>query len=307
MIRNRAGQQPEAAEIFSQRPERTVMSDADTTSEIAKLLAEALIGEVVPPPFGALVIGVIFPSGGLPSYFSQVYAEMKKIVKQEVTADRIATIDGKVNGTQQFIRDSYTPLKNDPKKTAQEKFNAITPFVDDLYQNVVATLRDDRYAQPGFPVFLIGASVHLALIQEQAFTDPDHQADPSKSSYAQAVKNDARDSADFAAGVWPKIVAARRAAIVLKSPASWGDAVEEAPFPPVNRTCWRWEDELTGEHGPNHVGFTASAPEQRAAAEAEIPPRQDAVVGALISDLGNPDTIIANWRKLITTPLPGRS
>jgi hypothetical protein len=282
------------------------MSDV-TTSEIAKLLAEALIGEVVPPPFGALIMGVIFPSGGLPSYFDQVYAEITKFVKQEVTADTIATIDGKVNGTQQYVRDTYTPLKNDPQRTAQQKFNAITPYVNDLYQNVVATLQQSLFAQPGFSVFLVGAGVHLALIQEQAFTDPDHQADPSKSPYAQAVSKNAQGYVSYATTTWANVAQARRNNIKLTSPSSWGDEGEATVYPPVNRVCWRWEDELTGEHGPNHVGYTASSPEQQAAAQAEIPPQQNAVVGALISDLGDPDTIIANWRKLIPTPLPGRS
>ena len=282
------------------------MSDADTTSEIAELLATALIGEEVPPPFGALILGVIFPSGGLPSYFDQVYAEMKKIVKQEVTADRIATIDGKVNGTQQFVRDTYAPLKKDTKKTAKEKFDAITPYVNGLYQDVVATLRDERYAQPGFSVFLVGASVHLSLIQEQAYTDPDHQDDPSQSPFAQAVSNNAKDYADFAATTWPKIVAARRAAITLTRPDHWDRREEATPgFPPIYYTCWRWEDAVSGETGPNHVGVK-EAPDERDAAQAEIPPRQDAVVATLTTNLGVPDTIIANWRKLIASPLPSK-
>lgn len=282
------------------------MSDV-TTSEIAKLLAEALIGEVVPPPFGALILGVIFPTGGLPSYFDQVYAEITKIVKQEVTTNTIAVIDGKVTGTQQYVRDTYTPLKNNPQTTAQQKFTAITPYVNDLYQNVVATLQQSQFAQPGFSVFLVGAGVHLALLQEQAFVDPDHQGHPSKSPYAQAVSNNAQGYVSFATTNWAAVTQARRNNIILTSPSSWGDEGEATVYPPVNRVCWRWEDQLTGDHGPNHVGYTASSPEQKAAAEAEIPPQQDLVVADLDHDLGGVETIIANWNTLIKTPLPGLS
>ena len=145
------------------------------------------------------------------------------------------------------------------------------------------------------------------MLQEQAFVDPDHPGDPSKSPYAKAVSNNAQGYVSYATTTWANLAQARRNNIILTSPSSWGDPVEEAGYPPVERVCWRWEDELTGAHGPNHVGYTSSSPEQRAAAQAEIPPQQNAVVGALTSDLGDPDTIIANWRTLITTPLPPQS
>lgn len=284
-----------------------VMADGNTTSEIAKLLSEALIGEVVPPPFGALIIGLIFPSGGLPSYFDQVYAEISKIVNQTVTANTIATIDGKVNGTRQYVRDTYTPLKSDPKTTAQQKFDAITPYVNDLYQNVVATLQEDLFAQPGFSVFLMGASVHLALLQEQAFVDPNHQGDPSSSPYATAVSNNARGYVSFATKNWADVMQARRNNIILDRPDYWNDALEQIPpgYPPIYYTCWRWKDTLTGGHGPNHVGVK-EAPDQRQQALAEIPPQQNAVVAQLDSTLGGVETIIANWNTLIQTPLPGK-
>jgi hypothetical protein len=197
------------------------MSD---TGEIAEGLASALLGKLgVPNAIGALILDQIFPSGGLPSYFAEVYAEITKIVNQAVTADTIAVVDGKVNGTQQFVRDVYTPLKKDPAKTPQDRFNAINPFDNDLYENVVATLRDERYAQPGFSVFLIGAGVHLSVLQELAFTDPEHQDNPANSPYAKATSSAAQTYADFAAATWLKVAQARRDAITLAHLFHWAE------------------------------------------------------------------------------------
>ena len=88
---------------------------------MAQAMALAVAGEAgVPGEIGALVMNMAFPSGGLPSYFTEVSAEIKKIVNQALLDSDIAKINGTINGTQQFVKNQYTPEKADPKRSPAE-------------------------------------------------------------------------------------------------------------------------------------------------------------------------------------------
>lgn len=283
-----------------------------STGQIAESLAAALIGKLpIPGPIGALILNSIFPSGGLPSYFSEVYAQIRQIVQQEVTQDDIDLINGKVNGIQNWVATSYTPMKNDPAKTPTERLAALTPFVDDLFENVIGILTQERYAKPGFSVFLIAAGVHLSLLQEQAINDPDHQDDPSKSPYAQTVALNATNYADFIDRLWPGLLAGRGAQVSLQ------EEVEKLAGPILGlvyfRWTWWWADALTGATGPTQqVGPTdiefdqnSAAQAAKAAVQAQCQAQSTSAQTDFTVSLGHPATISQNFRSLAAAPFSG--
>jgi hypothetical protein len=280
-----------------------------STGQIAQSLAAAVIGKLpIPGPFGALIMSSIFPSGGLPSYFNQVYQQIRQIVREEITQDDIDLINGKVNGIQNWIATTYTSLKLDPARTPSELLAALTPFVDDLFENVIGVLTQEHYAQPGFSVFLIAAGVHLSLLQEQALNDPDHQDEPSDSPFARSAALNAANYADFIDKHWPDLLAGRGNQVSLQENEEKlaGGVLGLIYY----RWTWWWADALTGATGPSSkVGPTdiefddnQQAQDTKAAVQAQCTAQAAVAQADFTSSLGDPATISQNFRTLAADP-----
>jgi hypothetical protein len=124
-------------------------------------------------------------------------------------------INGKINGTEGFLCNDYMPRKKAGAKK-KELHKELKHWVDDFYETVTYPLQTDYYRIPGFAVFLVGASTHLALLQEMAMVDPD-AASPQASSYAQSVMKQAGDYLNMAKSTWNDILKKRLGFVELKA------------------------------------------------------------------------------------------
>jgi hypothetical protein len=277
------------------------MADDDfSVSSMAKGIADGILSTAA-GDLGALIINAIFPpSNDPPAYFDQVYAQITQIVDQALTQNDITMISGALNGVQVWVRDTYTSMKADTTLPASELHSELQPFVDSMIESVIGPLMTDPLAQPGFSVFLLAAGVHLSLVQEQAYTDPAHQTRGGyDSSFAKSVKKYAQQYHDFIALTWPKIKTARTNAI---SAVQWNAPIVILAAEPGFAS---WADSIDGSSvsvpgnldDPNGTDAIADATTQRTA-------HVTAVLAALATSLGDPDTIAANFLELVTWPLP---
>lgn len=246
---------------------------------ITEALAAALLGQAgVPVPIGALIIGSIFPSGGLPSYFTEVYAEITRIVNQALTQNDIDEIDGQLNGVIAYVQNTYSVFKGDPKTPRPTLLADITIQADAMLP-IMGMLMQERLAQPGFPVFLLAASVHLSLIQEQALNDTT-VTKPIDSDYVKNLEKTLESYRDFAFNTWVAVHNARVSAVTLHRAMS---------------TYW-WRDTVADLNGGES--------QSRDATTADLMARKRAVSEELNANLGNYPKVMDSWRALWSSPIP---
>ncbi len=267
-------------------------------TDIAKQLGSGLVSGIG-GKIGALIFDSIFPPG-VPSYFDQVYDEIKKIVGQALTANTIDEINGRINGTQAWVKNSYTPRKEatNPSTSRRDLFNDVTPFVNLLYTEAVQTLMLPRYAKEGFSVFMIAAGVHLALLQEQALVDPDHP-NPEESSFAISVKLNAQLYYDHAVKTYNDLIADRKGKVKLQ----YNPFVDCMGNSCVTKPRYFWQDDVTGESSGLYEG-SKDGPSAQQSAQAALDAHVNSVVDQLISTLGNPLDTTEQWRQLTANPIP---
>lgn len=268
--------------------------------DIARSLGEGLLSGFA-GQIGALIFNAIFPPG-VPSYFDAVYQEIRKIVRQEVTANTINIIDGQLNGIKDYVRNTYTP-KRQSKTSRRELFKALAPYEHDCYVNVLGPLRGAAFAKPGFPVFMVGAGTLLAINQEQALVDPAVR-DPKKSSYAETIRLNAKEFADFADDTYKQIRADRDAAVKLVPGSKGSHAVGTCDV--ITTKGWFWKDEVTGKSSKLFTEYKYKGKWHTGKEEA-VADRKKYLAGVLKkldTDLGKPGSTAAKWRKLVDRPLP---
>jgi hypothetical protein len=287
---------------YTTKPTYTTFEAApikSVTVEIAKNLAGGLVSGIG-DKIGALIFDAIFPPG-VPSYFDEVYREIRKIVKEEVVSNTIDIINGRINGTQQWVATVYTPRKNqDPPIPREELFDMLKHYVDLLFTEAVGILLERGYDKPGFSVFLVAAGMHLALLQEQALVDP-HQNDPTKSSFAESVKLTAKRYADHIADIYPQITDDRKNAVEIQH----GQHCSYIAHDVVCTDYYRFHDNLNKKNGKewpkdkDHPGSAA-----RNEAEKDRENYYKIILGELSQNLGDPGAIEDQWRQLVDKPIP---
>ena len=258
---------------------------------------------------GALIFDAIFPPG-VPSYFDEIYEEIQKIVGKEVTQNTVDTINGELNATIRWLRQTYASLRTAEQPPSRESlFAKLVPHVNTINTKVLGPLLEKRFEEPGFSVFMIAAPVHLALLQEQALIDPD-QPNAEKSAYANAIrkhgsaKGYAQIYADHGTRVLGQLVKARREKVKTIYNGEWITGTSAAGG--YSKSGYSWKDQLTGDWGKRHSEYTKDKKYHNGSEEADRDRnvRRDSVEQALRSDIGLPSNAIANWRKLIDRPLP---
>ncbi len=188
-------------------------ANGSTLGKLAGSLADGIAGNIG-SALGGMIIDMIFPPKPMQSYFDELYDRIAKLVKEEIAGNEIEKINGTLDGTQAFIRNVYLPRKQAGAKKA-ELSSMLRPYVDGLYQGVTYTLLQERFRKPGFSAFLVGASTHLALMQELALVDPDAKQ-PRASSFAESVKKQADEYSKAAGQTWDDIKRDRIAQIEAK-------------------------------------------------------------------------------------------
>jgi hypothetical protein len=272
-------------------------------------MVQAIAGQLLgtaSSPYGALILGEVFPpSDAPPVYFDPAYTLISSIVNQTVSQSDMTAISDALNGVQKWVTDTYAPLRADPSNTPAILHASVQPLVDQMLVDVIQPLMSDDLALPAFSVFLLAAGIHLALVQEQAYTDPLHRTSGGADSpFATSVKVYAQQYHDFIGVTWPKIVTTRMNAI---SAVQWvlNPAPPAQPLPGAPRMDYAtWNDTFDGTSeaiyammDPNPVGH----------ASADRNAHGDAVLAALTAALGDPSALAANFVALVASPLPPSS
>jgi hypothetical protein len=263
---------------------------------LATGLASAIGGRI-----GALIFDTVFQQQGVPSYFDEVYAEIRNIVKEELSAQLVEQVGGRVNGTAAWLRNMYKPRK-EAGASRKELFDMVSKYVDSMYWDAVYTLMEKNHAKPGFEVFLLAAGLHMGLMQEQALVDP-KEPDPHKSSFAKSVSLSAQEYHDHAIRTFAEILRLRGEAVVVR---------DVSTKTCVSHSCtttykYRWHDNVTGAEGPTYQTYTNLKKETHDGnkeCEADRQRYNADVARQLTAKLCSPNDIAATWLKLKDRPIP---
>ena len=281
--------------IFYQAPAYVVTG---VLTDIAQSLATGLLSGFA-GNIGALIFDKIFPPK-IPSYFDQVYKQIEKIVNQELTQSIIDQINGQINGLKDWVAITYTNAKE--SGWSKEKLTGLLqPREPQITIQLVAVLMQDRYAEAGITVFMIGAGMHLSILQELALVDPG-AASPTESPYAKSVKEFAKKYADYAKQTTEKILQARANKIQAQNDRY------VPPGPTQFQYFYSFEDFLTGYVSKTWINIVdikgssnPDAAEQRDAAMANYKKEKH---DQLVKDMSDPVDTANEWLKLIDQPIP---
>ena len=273
--------------------------------EIASALLKGVISGIG-KEVGAKMFDTIFAED-VPSYFTEVYKEIEKIMHQQITENTIHEIDGQINGTTDWVKFTYNPRK-DSGASKEELYNLLEPKVSDLAINMIAVLMEKTYAESALAVFIVGAGVHLALLQELAYVDPNVD-DPYQSSYIATIKSYASEYADHAEKTWEAIVEARKKLITdvkIKSQA----------FPPMQgrpptdyHYTSEWTDDNTGEKFTDATDFIGGVWTNGNYSDLETRANDartsyiNSTIDELQVQMNDPPHAASTWRQLETEPL----
>jgi len=278
------------------------LSEPITVKSIAKTLGEGLLSGFA-GSVAALIFDAIFPPG-MPDYFGEVFKEIRSIVKEELTLDAMAKINGRVNGVVAWSKNTYRPRKAAPEVPRKDLGDMVAPQVDLLYTEAVFTLMEERYAKPGLPAFMVAAGVHLALIQEQALVDQ-YQPDPNKSSFATTVRLNAQVYADHLINTFNAIVAERQKLIDVR----YDPLVDQQPGDPyINiKKRYYYFDKLNNKQGPIREEYQDKDKKYHSGkeeADADYGRYVAGVISDLTASLGSPRVVANDWLRLKTQPIP---
>jgi len=269
-------------------------------SDIAKVLGEGLLSGVM-GNFAVLLFNSVFPSD-MANFLDDVHKEIERIVHDEITDVIIDQLNGRIYRTAAWVRNTYTSLKESGNHTDDDLTQYLMPEENDFATEVIAPLQEERFAKPGISVFMIGAGMHLAMLQELAYVDP--KADPAISAWADAIKKCAKDYGDHAKSTTDAIIDERLGMISYKNEI-WYDN-ESGYF--FNEYWWYDSfDDTSSEHfmwytddkGGEHGDMDASEH-----AQGVMKKHKDAVRTDLLTKMSDPYTTVDDWFKLINQPLP---
>lgn len=172
-----------------------------TIADLAKGVAGGIASAIA-----SGIINAVFPGEPLQTYFDDLYTRLAELIHQEITQSVINNTNDDINGVIAYIKNTYTPRKL-AKAPKDELYSDLKPWNDKMYE-LNYTLADDQYREPGFSVFLLGVSTHLAILQEMAIVDP-LTNNPQESSYAETTENQANDYIAIGKKTWSTISGVR--------------------------------------------------------------------------------------------------
>lgn len=303
---------------------------ADLAKKLAEQLAKNAFKGVVSQLAGGVIAGglagaiingvfdLLFPDKG-ESVFDTYFRGLQEIVRQELSASVISQIAGTITSLKDELENRYGPrrLTSDLSKPADRKdlFKQLSSYESAFYLGsggMLGTLQQEDYQLAGFPVFLLGAGLHLMILQEMANIDPGNKApdfNPLKSSYGLpqvgTVARFAKKYADFADLVWPKIQEKRRSHVTYHTEAvpvfrhfeHYGfyvdDLIDDSKR---GRTKFVQEND---KNGNAHYTAGHSPEDVKKAMNDYIAAR----VMELDKSLPEHQAVVASWRGLIDRPL----
>jgi len=177
---------------------------------LAGNLLKALAGKL-----GGLIGGKIFDAifppkeQNIATYFDDMYDKLVAMFDKKLAESKIHSINGHINGTQAFMRNSYPGYHPDSGNTIPWLKSMILPFSNSMYTDVTYTLAQPDVREPGFSAFLLAVGVHLALLQELALLDQRAGNAVTAAQSAEAIRKQAGDYLKMVQDTW-KIVRQKR-------------------------------------------------------------------------------------------------
>ena len=284
--------------IFYQAPDIQV---SGAVSDIAKSLATGLLSGIG-GKIGVLIFDAIFPPG-IPSYFDEVYKQIEKIVNKELTQNTIDEIDGQINGMKDWVAITYTNAKE--SGLSKDKLtDLLQPREPQIAIQLVGVLMEQRYAEPGIAVFMIGAGMHLSVLQELALIDPD-AASPTESHYAKSVQQYAKKYAGHAKPTTENILQSRANKIQVKNKTGF---IPPGSLVPMFENFYWFEDSLTGYKSQKWINVVSSKgesdPNARKHRDEAFANYKKEKHNQLVKDMEDPVATANEWLKLMEHPIP---
>jgi len=271
-----------------------------SVKDIGKLMGEGLLGGLM-GNIAASIFGAIFPTD-MTTFFDMVYKKIEELVQKELTQVIIDQINGRILGTETWVTNTYIPMRDSTNYSGDFLTKRLLDEENDLATEVIGPLRTDPFAQPGICVFMIGAGMHLAILQELAYIDEKVEA-AADSAFVESIKKWAKDYADFAKATTNSILDQRLDLIISKH-----DDFHDADGT-VYYEYWMYDsyDQTSGEHymwymdvkGDLHGDLDYSEHVQ-----SDIEARKKSVRADLLESMGDPIAIADDWLKLVDKPLP---
>jgi len=268
---------------------------------IALDLAKGLLG-TLGSEIGSAILGAVLKEMGF-DYSAPTAEVIKNIVHKEVTDTVVHQINGVIAGTNDWIKNSYGPLKarwvkeHSPDDLATMK-TGLQDCVHDMYLQVIGPLRQDQFRTPGFPVFLIGVGVFLVLNQELALIDA--PASPETSIYADTIRSSAKQYSDLGKTSYETIKTDRTNMISMY----YDKTCSAVTGYPVCNYYWTWWDTYNSANQHFYPDKNVSMDQAKANCAADMEQHKQAALQQLDADLGRAGSVLQLWERLVNQPIP---
>lgn len=294
---------------------------------VGAFIAKGIAGGLLSAIGGAIanaVIDAIFPPQ-IPAYFDEVYQQIAKIVHQEIEQSKIDSISGSITNVVKAINNVYYPALSErdlSKKIDRDYMYQLLRGYENTFINgtdgMLGFLQLKEHANAGFTVFLLGASLQLAIYQELANVDPMNGSDdkgwrsPLESSYGKpktgTVAKTATGYITFAQETYKNILKAREESIT---------AEKYSELVPENKQFSKfitWKRVYYVRINDNGVATTVikeigqdnkdgKNPIYDTFVAKDLVNYRQTKVNELIKDMNNPLDVIADWQQLVETPI----
>jgi len=247
---------------------------------------------------GVLIFNDIF-APDMTDVVDAFYKEIGDVVDSALTEDKVATLNGIILGTEQWVRGTYT-FQKDAGYSKEQLTAGLTPVQDDITRHVLGILTDEHYAESGIGVFLIGAGMQLAICQEMAMVDPGFE--PDKSPFYESIKFYAKEYGEHVTTIVDQVITKRLDMIELcdsdvhTNQFTWDmSAWWEDHYLNTKSKFWDYEICSFGDSGD---------PDYRKHAEADMEKHKTEVRNDWLARIGDPYAVVESWNKLQENPLP---
>lgn len=261
-------------------PDEKLQIFIDIALSIAKGLATKLASVAIEKVMGSSV----------PDYFGEVYQQMSTIVREELDKATIRQISDEFIGAQDWNNFHYLIQKRNGAPYSELEL-AMSTRQQTFYEKL-AKLKNPQVAAAALSEFAIGASMHLAFLQELV------EVSGGKRSYKEELAANAQAHANHAAITFnAKLVPARAQLIQTKN---------DKTCEPVNgyvkyRFYWTSHDEATNTDGQWYFYTVGDKDQEKTAkehAESDVKSRREAEELNLSKNLGHIQETIAAWHEL---------
>ncbi len=244
---------------------------------------------------GCHVVDQFFPDNTVPPYFSSVYTAVRGIIKDALTQQTINETMGELQGMLRYLNNDYLAEKSAHGVT-DDLLQRLQRRSDEMYQHI-GKVMEPHAACTGISTFMVGATIHLAMLQELAL---EHKKLGSDAGTV-AAKSNFLDYADHLCETFETIRSKRDHVVTVKHFLKGHTSA--ATMSTWYETYYHWHDGLgpAGHRngGPFNYQYGDAAGAKKA--ERHAKKSRDQQAAALIShwrtQLGQPEKVAARWRE----------